>query len=58
MAIGAIFYYRPDSRGTDVISIESNLEGYRVIPLDKGGLKPEDYPCIELDLDVCKGTLD
>ena len=48
--IGSIFIYKPDTNKEGIVSIESNLGDYRVIPDDKGGINDA---CIELNLDIC-----
>ena len=44
------YYYLVDEKNSvnEIIFIESNLDNYRIIPEDKGGLND---PC--LNLDVC-----
>ncbi len=44
------YYYLVDEKNSDgeIIFIESNLDNYRIIPEDKGGLND---PC--LNLEVC-----
>jgi len=48
----ASYYDRFANHGAGIVTIESNLGNYRVIPADKGGI---DNICLELDLDICKG---
>ena len=47
-----LFYYMTEQRGSGIIFIESNLDNYRVIPEDRGGVKSL---CVELDLEICEG---
>ena len=48
--VGLMIYDTIDHRGSGIIVIDSNLDNYRVIPEDKGGIKSL---CVELD--ICNG---
>lgn len=44
-----IFFYinsnDKDINGNGIVSIKSNLQNYKIIPIDKGGIKA---PCLEI----------